>query len=187
MPPILRGFRVAVPVCVSAAVSFLSLRCRLLDGSHYTRPTYVVQIKSTQTMPKPLQTLAFIGVSQPHDGDKKTADATATATTSRARRARHGTATATARRTATTGTTSRAQRRATVTTWPRHARPRSHAKERARAIPHDTPKHNRTNVPTLHHATNTPVGEPPARPFCWGRWDNSRNSARVFEKFAHKT
>lgn len=172
MPPILRGFRVAVPVCVSAAVSFLSLRCRLLDGSHYTRPTYVVQIKSTQTMPKPLQTLAFIGVSQPHDGDKKTADATATAT---------------ARRTATTGTTSRAQRRATVTTWPRHARPRSHAKERARVIPHDTPKHNRTNVPTLHHATNTPVGEPPARPFCWGRWDNSRNSARVFEKFAHKT
>ena len=37
MPPILRGFRVAVPICVSAAVSFLSLRCRLLDGSHYTR------------------------------------------------------------------------------------------------------------------------------------------------------
>lgn len=36
MPPILRGFRVAVPVCVSAAVSFLSLRCRLLDGSLYT-------------------------------------------------------------------------------------------------------------------------------------------------------
>lgn len=84
MPPILRGFRVAVPVCVSAAVSFLSLRCRLLDGSHYTRPTYVVQIKSTQTTPKPLQTLAFIGVSQPHDGDEKTADTTATAT------ARHG-------------------------------------------------------------------------------------------------
>lgn len=72
MPPILRGFRVAVPVCVSAAVSFLSLRCRLLGGSHYTRPTYVVQIKSTQTTPKPLQTLAFIGVSQPHDGDTKT-------------------------------------------------------------------------------------------------------------------
>lgn len=36
-----------------------------------------------------------------------------------------------------------------------------HTKERARAIPHDTPKHNRTNVPTLHHATNTPVGECP--------------------------
>lgn len=61
---------------------------------------------------KPLQTLAFIGVSQPHDGDIKTASATATATprhghvqgrhghvttatprgvtTSRARRPRHG-------------------------------------------------------------------------------------------------
>lgn len=63
-------------------------------------------------MSKPLQTLAFAGVSQPHDGDIKTADATATATprhghaqgrhghvttatprdvtTSRARRPRHG-------------------------------------------------------------------------------------------------
>lgn len=83
-----------------------SFRCRLLDGSHYTRPTYVVQIEPTQTTPKPLQTLAFIGVSQPHDGDTKTADATATAaprhghiqgrhghvTTSRARRPRHATA-----------------------------------------------------------------------------------------------
>lgn len=29
-------------------------------------------------MSKPLQTLAFVGVSQPHDGDIKTADATAT-------------------------------------------------------------------------------------------------------------
>lgn len=55
-----------------------SFRCRLLDGSHYTRPTYVVQIEPTQTTPKPLQTLAFIGVSQPHDGGTKTADATAT-------------------------------------------------------------------------------------------------------------
>ena len=56
-----------------------SFRCRLLDGSHYTRTTYVVQIEPTQTTPKPLRTLAFIGVSQPHDGDTKTADATATA------------------------------------------------------------------------------------------------------------
>lgn len=91
MPPILRGFRVAVPVCVSAAVSFLSLRCRLLDGSHYTRPTYVVQIKSTQTPHKPLQTLAFIGVSQPHDGDEKPRrHVTATATTGTTSRARRG-------------------------------------------------------------------------------------------------
>ena len=61
-------------------VHLRSFRCRLLDGSHYTRPTYVVQIEPTQTTPKPLQTLAFIGVSQPHDGDTKTADTTATAT-----------------------------------------------------------------------------------------------------------
>ena len=89
-----------------------SFRCRLLDGSHYTRLTNVRQIESIQTTPKPLQTLAFVGVSQPHDGDTKTADATATAaprhghtqgrhghvttamsrdvTTSRARRPRHG-------------------------------------------------------------------------------------------------
>lgn len=68
-----------------------SFRCRLLDGSHYTRPTYVVQIEPTQTTPKPLQTLAFIGVSQPHDGDTKTADTTATAATITARRpGRHG-------------------------------------------------------------------------------------------------
>lgn len=60
-------------------VHLRSFRCRLLDGSHYTHPTYVVQIEPTQTTPKPLQTLAFIGVSQPHDGDTKTADATATA------------------------------------------------------------------------------------------------------------
>lgn len=65
-------------------VHLRSFRCRLLDGSHYTCPTYVVQIEPTQTTPKPLQTLAFIGVSQPHDGDTKTADTTATAT------ARHG-------------------------------------------------------------------------------------------------
>lgn len=56
-----------------------SFRCRLLDGSHNTRLTNVRQIESIQTTPKPLQTLAFVGVSQPHDGDTKTADATATA------------------------------------------------------------------------------------------------------------
>ena len=61
-------------------VHLRSFRCRLLDGSHYTRLTNVRQIESTQTTPKPLQTLAFVGVSQPHDGDGKTADATATAT-----------------------------------------------------------------------------------------------------------
>lgn len=44
MPPILRGFRVAVPVCVSAAVSFLSLRCCLLVGSHLIRNQLIAQI-----------------------------------------------------------------------------------------------------------------------------------------------
>lgn len=93
-------------------VHLRSFRCRLLDGSHYTRLANVRQIETTQTPLKPLQTLAFIGVSQPHDGDTKKADATATATarhghtqgrhghvttatprgvtTSRARRPRHG-------------------------------------------------------------------------------------------------
>lgn len=60
-----------------------SFRCRLLDGSHYTRLANVRQIETTQTPPKPLQTLAFIGVSQPHDCDTKTADTTATATSRR--------------------------------------------------------------------------------------------------------
>lgn len=85
-------------------VHLRSFRCCLLDGSHYTCLANVRQIETTQIPPKPLQTLASIGVSQPHDGDTKTASATATAmprhghiqgrhchvTTSRARRPRHG-------------------------------------------------------------------------------------------------
>lgn len=151
-------------------------RCRLLDDSHYTCTLHRVQIKSIQTTPKPLQTLAFVGVSQTHDGSKKTADTAATATTATPRDAR---------RTATTGTAR--PRRAydmhdghghDVSTALIRSRPRNitrHAK---------TQSHRRTNVaPCNKH----PRGEPPARPFCWGRWDNSRNSARVFEKFAHKT
>lgn len=119
-----------------------SFRCRLLDGSHYTRPTYVVQIEPTQTTPKPLETLAFVGVSQPHDGGKKTAGATATAaprhghiqgrhghvttatpmgvTTSRARRPRHGTATA------TTGTDMIAYKGTCPRDTTRHAKTQSH-------------------------------------------------------------
>lgn len=53
-------------------VHLRSFRCRLLDGSHYTRLANVRQIETTQTPHKPLQTLAYIGVSQPHDGDTKT-------------------------------------------------------------------------------------------------------------------
>lgn len=82
--------------------------------AHYTRPTYVVQIEPTQTTPKPLQTLAFIGVSQPHDGDTKTADTTATAATITAT-ARPCT-TATARHTTDTARTSRHDHRDDVTT-----------------------------------------------------------------------
>lgn len=44
MPPILRGSRVAVPICVSAAASFLSLRCCLLVGSHLIRNQLIAQI-----------------------------------------------------------------------------------------------------------------------------------------------
>lgn len=130
-----------------------SFRCRLLDGSHYTRPTYVVQIEPTQTTPKPLQTLAFIGVSQPHDGDEKTADATATATPRHGRiQGRHG---------HVTTATPRHGHSHDVTTTATTATDMIAYKERARAIPHDTPKHNHTNVLMLHHATNTPVGECP--------------------------
>lgn len=126
-----------------------SFRCRLLDGSHYTRLTNVRQIESIQTTPKPLQTLAFVGVSQPHDGDTKTADATATAaprhghtqgrhghvttttprgvTTSRARRPRHGTATATPwPRRATTGTDMIAYKGTCPRDTTRHAKTQSH-------------------------------------------------------------
>lgn len=63
-------------------------RCRLLDGSHYTCTLHRVQIKSIQTTPKPLQTLAFVGVSQTYDGSKKTADTAAMATTATPRDAR---------------------------------------------------------------------------------------------------
>lgn len=76
-------------------VHLRSFRCRLLDGSHYTRPNIGTQIEPTQTTPKPLQTLAFIGVSQPHDGDTKTADTTATAAPRHGHtQGRHGHATA---------------------------------------------------------------------------------------------
>lgn len=166
-------------------VHLRSFRCRLLDGSHYTRPTYVVQIEPTQTTPKPLQTLAFIGVSQPHDGDTKTADTTATAAPRHGHtQGRHGHVTTAMSRDVTT---SRARRprhghdgrdTATATT-----RPRSHTKERARVIPHDTPKHNRTNVPMLHHATNTPVGECPPRLKKQGRWLSSADAECSLEHF----
>lgn len=109
-----------------------SFRCRLLDGSHYTRPTYVVQIEPTQTTPKPLQTLAFVGVSQPHDGDTKTADATATATARHGHtQGRHGHVTTAMSRDVTA---SRARR-------PRHG--------------HDGHGHDRIqrNVPALYHTT----------------------------------
>ena len=115
-----------------------SFRCRLLDGSHNTRLTNVRQIESIQTTPKPLQTLAFIGVSQPHDGDEKTADATATAAPRHGHtQGRHGhVTTATPRHghshdvttTATTGTDMIAYKG----TCPH--------------IAHDTPHRKRTNI-----------------------------------------
>lgn len=45
----------------------------------YTQPIDCAN-RDSETLLKPLQTLASIGVSQPHDGNTKTADATATAT-----------------------------------------------------------------------------------------------------------
>lgn len=63
-------------------LSFLFVVVCLLAPS-YTQPIDCAN-RDSETLLKPLQTLAFIGVSQPHDGDTKTADTTATAT------ARHG-------------------------------------------------------------------------------------------------
>lgn len=148
-------------------VHLRSFRCRLLDGSHYTRLANVRQIKSTQTPHKPLETLAFIGVSQPHDGDTKTADTTATAaprhghtqgrhghvttamsrdvTTSRARRPRHGhdgrdTATGTARPRHTCNCANKGTHPRDTT---RHAtrQPNKHSSEQT---------FDRTHVPMLH-------------------------------------
>lgn len=116
-------------------VHLRSFRCRLLDGFHYTCTLHRVQTKTTQTPPKPLQTLASIGVSQPHDGDTKTADATATAT----------------------------PRDVTATAWPqpRHdGRPRRARRPGRNAVPrprrgHDMHGHDRIqrNVPARYHTT----------------------------------
>lgn len=66
----------------------LRIRCRIFPFSSllfacwppsYTQPIDCAN-RDSETLLKPLQTLAFVGVSQPHDGDTKTADATATAT-----------------------------------------------------------------------------------------------------------
>lgn len=109
-------------------VHLCSFRCRLLDGSHYTRLANVRQTKSTQTPHKPLQTLASIGASQPHDGDTKPR--------------RHVTATA------TTGTTSRARRgHATARPQPRHGHDGhdGHGHDRIRGTcPRDTTRHAKT-------------------------------------------
>ena len=125
-------------------VHLRSFRCRLLDGSHYTRLTNVRQIESTQTTPKPLQTLAFIGVSQPHDGDTNTAGATATAAPRHGHtQGRHGHVTTTTPRGVTT---SRARR-------PRHATARP--QPRRDHDGHDWHGHDRIqrNVPAQYHTT----------------------------------
>lgn len=145
-------------------VHLRSFRCRLLDGSHYTRLTNVRQIESTQTTPKPLQTLAFIGVSQPHDGDTKTSDATAMATTSRAR---HGGCDAQdAAATATTDATQPGRHDMTTThrrtrhhghTHDGHARPCTTATATARPRSCTATSHmqlrKQRNAPARYHTT----------------------------------
>lgn len=89
-------------------------------------------------MSKPLQTLAFVGVSQPHDGDIKTADATATATPRHGHvQGRHGHATA------TTGTDMIAYKGTCPRDTTRHAtrQPNKHSSEQT---------FDRTHVPMLH-------------------------------------
>lgn len=50
-------------------------------------------------------------------------------------------------------------------------------------ISHDTPEHNRTNVPTLHHATNTPRGGASPRRKKQGRWLSSADAECSLEHF----
>ena len=50
-------------------------------------------------------------------------------------------------------------------------------------ISHDTPEHNRTNVPTLHHATNTPPWGSLPRRKKQGRWLSSADAECSLEHF----
>lgn len=159
-------------------VHLRSFRCRLLDGSHYTRLTNVRQIESTQTTPKPLQTLAFIGVSQPHNGDTKTSDATAMATTSRAR---HGGCDAQdAAATATTDATRPQPRRD-------HDGHDGHGHDRIRGTcPRDTTRHAKTQS---HKRSNVapcskhPRGGVSPRRKKQGRWLSSADAECSLEHF----
>lgn len=153
-------------------VHLRSFRCRLLDGSHYTRPTYVVQIEPTQTTPKPLQTLAFIGVSQPHDGDTKTADTTATAAP------RHG------------HTQGRHGHVTTATPRPRRTR-HSHSHDAATiaykgTCPHDTTRHAKTQ--SHKHTNVAPCNKHPREGVSprlkkQGRWLSSADAECSLEHF----
>lgn len=165
-----------------------SFRCRLLDGSHYTRPTYVVQIEPTQTTPKPLQTLAFIGVSQPHDGDTKTADTTATATPRHGHtQGRHGHVTTAMSRArhdiqGTTDTPRHGHSHAMAT--PRHD---GHGHDRIRGTcPRDTTRHAKTQS---HKRSNVapcnkhPRGGVSPRRKKQGRWLSSADAECSLEHF----
>lgn len=169
-------------------VHLRSFRCRLLDGSHYTRLTNVRQIESTQTTPKPLQTLAFIGVSQPHDGDTKTVDATATATP------RHGhtprDVTATSRRPCP-GTPRHPGHdgHATARPQPRHGHDGhdGHGHDRIRGTcPRDTTRHAKTQS---HKRSNVapcnkhPRGGVSPRRKKQGRWLSSADAECSLEHF----
>lgn len=148
-------------------VHLCSFRCRLLDGSHYTRLANVRQIETTQTPPKPLQTLAFVGVSQPHDGDTKTADTTATATP------RHG------------HTQGRHDIQGTTAT-PRHGHD-GHGHDRIRGTcPRDTTRHAKTQS---HKRSNVapcnkhPRGGVSPRRKKQGRWLSSADAECSLEHF----
>lgn len=121
-------------------------------------------------------------MSQPHDGDTKTASATATAATATARRPGHGTAGVTSRAWQPRPRRTRHSHSHDVTTTAT-PRPRSHKRNVPAQISHDTPKHNRTNVPTLHHATNTPRGGVSPRRKKQGRWLSSADAECSLEHF----
>lgn len=180
MPPILRGFRVAVPVCVSAAVSFLSLRCCLFVGSHLIRNQLIAQIGIVRHC----KTIANTSIRRRVATTRRRhhSHATATSRTRRTPRPRRERRDATA-----TATTSRARR---PRPRPRRAR-HSHSHDVATiaykgTCPRDTSRHAKTQS---HKRSNVapcnkhPRGGVSPRRKKQGRWLSSADAECSLEHF----
>lgn len=125
-----------------------------------------------------METLAFVGVSQPHDGDIKTADATATAATITATATAWPCTTATARHATDMARTSRHDHRDDVTT---HAIAHDNDRARANITRHaKTQSYKRSNVaPCNKHPRR---GASPRRKK-QGRWLSSADAECSLEHF----